>query len=238
MPMNSELDHLVVMSPTLDEGVRWCEATLGVTPGPGGSHPLMGTHNRLLRIDGPGFEHAYLEIIAVDPMAVPTREPGLKRWFDLDDPALIKRLALHGPQLCHWVARTPDVEAARTALRPLGIERGPVLSASRTTPAGLLEWKITVRDDGHRLFGGALPTLIQWGAVHPVGQMAPCAVRLQALRLQHREAARLSQALSRLGLINGQAIAVEEGPRQIEAWLETPVGRVHLGDDSLEQRPQ
>lgn len=157
MPMKAELDHLVVIASTLDDGVRWCEATLGITPGPGGSHPLMGTHNRLLRIDGPGFEYAYLEIIAVDPMALPTRAPGLKRWFDLDDPALTKRLAQYGPQLCHWVARTPDVEAARTALRLLRIERGPVLSASRMTPAGLLEWKITVRDDGHRLLEAHCP---------------------------------------------------------------------------------
>ena len=214
MPMKAELDHLVVIASTLDDGVRWCEATLGITPGPGGSHPLMGTHNRLLRIDGPGFEYAYLEIIAVDPMALPTRAPGLKRWFDLDDPALTKRLAQYGPQLCHWVARTPDVEAARTALRLLRIERGPVLSASRMTPAGLLEWKITVRDDGHRLFGGALPTLIQWGAVHPVGQMAPSAVRLQALRLQHPQAAQLSHALSRLGLLGDRSLRCRKAQRR------------------------
>jgi uncharacterized membrane protein YphA (DoxX/SURF4 family) len=41
------LDHLVIMASTLAQGVAWCEATLGVTPGPGGEHPLMGTHNRL-----------------------------------------------------------------------------------------------------------------------------------------------------------------------------------------------
>ena len=158
MPMKAELDHLVVIASTLDDGVRWCEATLGITPGPGGSHPLMGTHNRLLRIDGPGFEYAYLEIIAVDPMALPTRAPGLKRWFDLDDPALTKRLAQYGPQLCHWVARTPDVEAARTALRLLRIERGPVRGPSRMTPSGLLGVKNPVRDHGPRLFAGAIPT--------------------------------------------------------------------------------
>ena len=39
MPTNAAtpmLDHLVVMAASLDEGVAWCEATLGVTPGPGG----------------------------------------------------------------------------------------------------------------------------------------------------------------------------------------------------------
>jgi hypothetical protein len=229
MPLTAMLDHLVVAASSLDDGVRWCESVLGVTPGPGGAHPLMGTHNRLLRVDGPGFERAYLEIIAVDPGATPTRAPGLRRWFDLDDPTLIKRLAKEGPQLCHWVARTSDVQAARAALYPLGIERGPVLSASRMTEEGLLEWQITVRDDGHRLFGGVLPTLIQWGAVHPVAQMPPSGVRLQALRLQHPQATPLSQALGGMGMVKGQPISVGEGPVQIEAWLEAPAGRVCLG---------
>jgi hypothetical protein len=53
--MNCDLDHLVVLAATLDEGAAWCEATLGVAPGAGGRHALMGTHNRLLRIDGEGF---------------------------------------------------------------------------------------------------------------------------------------------------------------------------------------
>ena len=61
-----QLDHLVTMANSLDEGVAWCEATLGVTPGPGGEHPLMGTHNRLLRIDSDAFSHAYLELIAIN----------------------------------------------------------------------------------------------------------------------------------------------------------------------------
>ena len=47
------LDHLVVIAPTLADGVAWCESTLGVTPGPGGEHPLMGTHNRLIHISSP-----------------------------------------------------------------------------------------------------------------------------------------------------------------------------------------
>ena len=57
------------MAASLAEGVAWCEATLGVTPGPGGEHPLMGTHNRLLRIATADFPHAYLEIIAINPVA-------------------------------------------------------------------------------------------------------------------------------------------------------------------------
>jgi hypothetical protein len=63
------LDHLVVAARTLDAGVAWCEATLGIVPGPGGRHPLMGTHTRLLSIATPAFARAYLEIIAIDAQA-------------------------------------------------------------------------------------------------------------------------------------------------------------------------
>ena len=64
------LDHLVVAAATLDEGADWCLRTLGVAPGAGGKHPLMGTHNRLLKIASPAWPLVYLEIIAVDPEAL------------------------------------------------------------------------------------------------------------------------------------------------------------------------
>ena len=179
------IDHLVVAAPSLAEGVAWCEATLGLTPGPGGAHALFGTHNRLLRLHSTVHPKAYLEIIAIDPAATPTRPPPLRRWFDLDDPALRERLRHEGPQLIHWVASVPDIDAAGAAWRALGIKRGAVIEASRPTPQGLLRWRITVRDDGQRLFGGALPTLIQWGDTHPADGMTGADLGLQGLTLQH-----------------------------------------------------
>ena len=47
--MTAQIDHLVIAANTLEEGVAWCERTLGITPGPGGEHPLMGTHNRFFQ---------------------------------------------------------------------------------------------------------------------------------------------------------------------------------------------
>jgi hypothetical protein len=32
--MQAQLDHLVIAAASLAEGVAWCEATLGVVPGP------------------------------------------------------------------------------------------------------------------------------------------------------------------------------------------------------------
>jgi hypothetical protein len=219
------IDHLVIAARTLAEGVAWCEATLGVVPGPGGEHALFSTHNRLLRLHSASAPHAYMEIIAIHPTATPTRAPGLKRWFDLDDPALQQRLAEHGPQLIHWVASVPDIQRACDALRALHLEPGPVLSASRPTPQGLLQWQISVRDDGQRLMGGALPTLIQWGDTHPATSMGAAALRLQGLQLSHPSPELLREALQTLG---AGGTAVVAGPTALRATIETPRGTVVL----------
>jgi len=221
LPQHPQLDHLVVAARTLAEGLAWCEATLGVLPGPGGEHALFGTHNRLLRLGSTSTPSAYLEIIAVNPQAMPTRVAGLKRWFDLDDPALQAQLAEHGPQLVHWVASVPDIDAATAGLRGLGIHPGPVIGASRPTPAGLLQWSISVRDDGQRLLGGALPTLIQWGDTHPANAMSDCGLTLRGLSLSHPDAPQLQQALGVLGL---SAVPVAPGPAALTALLDTPLG--------------
>ena len=110
------LDHLVVAARSLDEGVAWCEATLGVTPGPGGRHALMGTHNRLVNLSSDTFPQSYLEIIAIDSEAPP---PGRIRWYDLDEEALQAALA-DGPQLIHWVARSSNLQADLRALSSAG----------------------------------------------------------------------------------------------------------------------
>jgi Glyoxalase-like domain len=217
----AQIDHLVVAAHTLDEGVAWCETTLGVSPGLGGNHPLFGTHNRLLRLNSAQAPRAYLEIIAISPQAVPTRAPGMKRWFDLDDPAMQDQLTRHGPQLVHWVASVPDITAALAAWQALGIDRGPAVPASRPTPDGLLQWQITVRDDGQRLFGGALPTLIQWGGVHPADRMADTGLTMRALSLQHPRASDLQQALAATRITG---VAVTEGVAGLSAVLGTPAG--------------
>jgi hypothetical protein len=219
------LDHLVVLAATLDDGVAWCEATLGVTPGPGGEHPLMGTHNRLLRIASAAFPAAYLEIIAINNEANNDHLTLGKRWFDMDDATLAAGVARQGPQLIHWVARVPDVTGAVDALAELGIDRGPVLAASRATPRGLLQWQITVRPDGQRLFDGALPTLIQWGGTHPTDAMPDAGLTLQSLTLQHPQAPALQAACSRLGLAQP---AITPGPAALRATLQTPRGLVEL----------
>lgn len=225
--LQSEVDHLVVAGRTLDQCVEWCEATLGLTPGPGGSHPLMGTHNRLLLCSGQGFARSYLELIAIEPGRQPTRAKGLRRWFDLDDEALHSTLQRGGPRLVHFVARVNDAQRAVQALAAgtPGIDRGQVIEASRDTPAGRLEWRITVRDDGQRLMYGVLPTLIQWGPVHPTDSMPASRLELVSLTVSHPRAELLRQAYARIGLTG---VDVHPGPPDLVAALRTPRGLVTL----------
>lgn len=223
--MSTQLDHVIVAAASLAEGVAWCEATLGLVPEPGGEHTLFGTHNRLLKLQMHGAPNAYLEIIAVQAGIQPTRASPLQRWFDLDDAALQTGLQQQGPQLIHWVASVPDLSAALAAWQALGIDRGPALTASRPTPAGLLQWQIAVRDDGQRLFGGCLPTLIQWGNVHPAQSMPVSGLCLQSLHLHHPQAPLLQAALQAIGL---QGVVVTAGEAKLSAELDTPTGLVML----------
>ena len=224
-PLASQVDHLVVLAASLAEGVQWCESVLGITPGPGGEHALMGTHNRLFTVASPAFPAAYLEIIAIHSGAPCARPAGAKRWFDLDDRELQLHLSQTGPQLAHFVATTTRAQAGVRALARLGLDRGAVLEASRMTPQGLLAWKITVRDDGQRLFYGALPTLIQWGEVHPTHGMAPSGVTLQSLHARHPRPDALRAAYQAIGLAD---VAVSPGPPNLMATLQTPRGLLTL----------
>jgi len=178
--LSVELDHLVVASATLEEGVAWCEATLGITPGPGGKHPLMGTHNRLLKVATTAFPNAYLEIIAIDPTASAPNRP---RWFGFDTPELQTQLR-SGPRLIHVVARTTNLDMHRWGLITLGLQPGEPVSASRETPSGVLVWQILVRRDGQLECQGALPTLIQWSGQHPAQAMPDSGVTLESLTLR------------------------------------------------------
>jgi catechol 2,3-dioxygenase-like lactoylglutathione lyase family enzyme len=209
------LDHLVVAAPSLAQGVAWCETVLGITPGPGGQHPLMGTHNRLFAIGSESFPLAFFEIIAIDPAAA---APGRARWFGLDAIDLGA-----GPRLLHWAARCDAIDARCATLAAAGFDAGRAIVASRDTPQGRLEWRLSVRDDGALLAGGALPTLIDWGATPPPGASMPASgVTLRGLTLRGLPAA-AAPALE----LQGVALAADAGPT-LTALLDTPRGRVIL----------
>lgn len=219
--MNTEIDHLVVVADSLEQGAAWCEAELGVPSVAGGKHPLMGTHNRLLAIPGPVFPKAYLEIIAIDAQAPPPARP---RWFGMDEPQL-RQAVRSVPRLVHAVLRTPNVEMLRWGLINLGCNPGPALAAERATPQGRLAWRILVRDDGAIDCQGTLPTLIEWQGMHPADALPPSQVSLAAVKLGRLPPGVVD--LLRLRAADFQA----DGPA-LCVTLATPRGPVSLGTAS------
>jgi hypothetical protein len=230
--MKTQIDHLVVAAHTLEQGVQWCEATLGITPEAGGEHSQFGTHNKLFKIATPAHPLAYCEIIAINPGAKGPANPNAKRWFDLDNPELRAAVAME-PRLVHFVAGTDEMLPARIALKGLGIDRGPAMPASRHSRKGVLHWQITVREDGYRLFEGCLPTLIQWGKpddaeplrLHPRNSLPRSRVSLDSIAVSHPSAAKLQAAYAAIGL---EGVAITEGPANLSATLKTPKGLVTL----------
>jgi Glyoxalase-like domain len=193
MNLSTKFDHLVVHAETLEQGVAWCERKLGVTPGPGGEHPLMGTHNRLLTLS----EDAYLEIIAVNPNAAP---PTHARWFDMDAPSRIERVA-HEPQLVHFVVNVNDMDAA---LKACPYDMGAAIDAQR----GNLRWRISVRPDGALHESGLIPTLIEWQSAHPTLHMTPSGLALVNMEFQHPQISPIESAHQALGLMSTTGMAL------------------------------
>jgi hypothetical protein len=200
------LDHLAVSAATLAEGVAAVEAALGVALAPGGVHPHMGTHNRLL-----GLGDIYLEVIAPDPTAP---RPAWPRWFDLD--------RFSGPpRLTNWIAACDDLEA-EIACGPDGV--GTPLALER----GDLRWRMAVPATGRLPFDDAFPALIQWqGSAHPAQRLPDAGVRLTRLEVIHPQAAALAGALA--GRLDDPRVVLLAGPaRALRAEFLTPSGPRHL----------
>lgn len=185
-----ELDHIIIGAASLAQGVRFIQERLGVAIPPGGKHPDMGTHNHLMRLG----EHAFLEVISIDPDAPP---PGRPRWFELDRPAMQARLA-ERPRLVSWVIRSPDVVATTQAS---AFAVGEVTALRRDA----LSWRLTVPEDGSIPGEGVMPHVIEWdGGARPWEKMADGGCQLEALIITH-----LHPELARAGLCSLCAKGIE-----------------------------
>ncbi len=185
-PPTLTFDHIAIAAARLGEGIDFVEETLGVRMPLGGKHPIMNTHNAVMRL-GDGI---YLEVIAIDPEAGPPHRP---RWFGLDDPKLQSRLTALGPCLVAWVVRSDDLAVSLQAGQG---DLGVALAMSR----GSLSWQIGVHPDGLPGMGGLLPTVIQWPAgEHPTQRMSDQGVRFGGLTLRAPKPEHLRTALTRIG---------------------------------------
>jgi hypothetical protein len=199
------LDHLAVSAATLACGVAAVEAALGLPLGPGGQHPHMATHNRLL-----GLGDVYLEVIAADPDAP---APAWPRWFDLDRFTGV-------PRLTNWIAACDDLVAALGAA-PAGT--GAAVDLAR----GDLRWRMAVPGNGCLPFDGAYPALIEWQGPHPATRLPDVGARLHRLEVAHPEAAALRAALA--GWSDPRVVIVPGAQKALRAEIATPHGMRALG---------
>jgi Glyoxalase-like domain len=205
------LDHLLLGVADLDDGIEWVETLTGVKAARGGSHPGRGTHNALLSLGG----RRYLEIIAPDPAQTAYN-------FQID----VRKLA--EPRLVTWAAGTSDVDAVAKQARDAGHQIfGPNDGSRARSDGKLLKWKsLGVQSAFGRDGVEPIPFFIQWAADSPhPSQDSPTGCELQALALEHPEAAKVRNALRELG------IDLEAKPAdavRFTATLKTPKGEVRL----------
>lgn len=206
------VDHLAVGARTLDDGIEYIRAELGVEIPAGGEHPHMGTHNRLMRLG----EGVFLEVIAINPDADLPAQP---RWFGLDDPAVRHSIAKQ-PRLLTWVANTTDLAAATAGAT---IDYGVINQLSR----GDLRWSFALPQDGRLLAAGLLPYLMQWASEpHPSTRMADLNCSLQSITLCHPNGDWLAQQLGAIraeALVTIETLPVGSTP-EIHALINTPAG--------------
>jgi len=211
----SRIDHLVITAPSLEAGTCYLRNLLGVEPVPGGIHPRMGTHNRLLKLG----ESCYLEVIAADPTAP---HPNRPRWFELDAPGLLQ------PCLRAWVANTDGIEAA-CAASPLPLGRIEPMCR------GELEWLISIPANGGLVMQGVAPQLIQWPADrHPAATLADSGCRLVGLTGFHPQAKQIEHCLASIGFDDCFSFSLPPpgfGPH-LTATIQTPTGLRRIGGES------
>jgi hypothetical protein len=142
------LDHILLGSSDLDEGIAFVKKHTGVTAAFGGVHPGRGSRNALLSL---GEKH-YLEIIAPDPA-----QPGSPDHYDLRK--------LTAPRLVGWAAHPGDLNLFAARLRNANLAFDGPAPGSRKRPDGLLlQWNtLNLHDDQ----AGLLPFFIEWSAGHP-----------------------------------------------------------------------
>jgi hypothetical protein len=204
------IDHLVIGAAELDKATKQIQSFIKAEFLAGGKHPLMATHNRLIKLQN----SLYIEIIAADPSASLPRSPTRKnRWFSLDSNATQKRLSLAPQPLC-WVVAVNDIEKT---LMDCGYNPGRIIEMTR----GNFSWKITVSETGDLPENGVLPIFIEWpNGKHPTKTMPESNISLEKLTLFHPHPSGIKHILSKLN-INGP-IKVNLGEPNLQFSLKTP----------------
>jgi len=201
--MKAKIDHLVIGADNLISGTNFLEKKLNTKLLPGGEHKVMGTHNKLLKLQ----TEIYLEVIANNPNV---ESPSHPRWFSLDELETKNKIKKSPRSLC-WILA---IENIYDAVKNSGYNPGKIVELSR----GDLEWKVTVPTDGKLIENGVLPFLIEWPKnIHPSKNLTDSSVSLNKILLIHPKPDYIKNILN--NLIKSDLISISEGLPKVEFYL-------------------
>lgn len=206
--LRAQLDHIVVGTRSLEEGIAAFERLTGVTAVKGGRHPNRGTENALVSLGG----GRYLELIAPQPEGPSTP--------DLDAMRSLERLTV-----IDWAVGVSDMAAARQIVAASGATLGPDTPGARVSPSGAtLEWT-TASVTAPAI--ATAPFFIRWApsTPHP-STTSPPGCTLSHLEVHDPAATELSRALNALRV---SAVSVRRGDALIRVTLKCQEKSVTLG---------
>lgn len=152
------IDHFMYAGPDLDVLSQGFAALTGIEAEPGGQHPQIGTHNRLIGSKGP----MYLELIAPDPTSAARSD--LRAGIDQLPRPCLHRFIMD--------ATGADLDHLVRVYAKVGIS-AQVHDMHRITPDGTtLRWRLLVPDENR--YGLFAPFFIDWlHTPHPCTRLAP-----------------------------------------------------------------
>ena len=201
--MNGRIDHIVIGTDNLISGTSILEKKLNTKLLPGGEHKVMGTHNKLLKLQ----TEIYFEVIANNPNVKPPMHP---RWFSLDELETKQKIKKSPRSLC-WILAVDNI---CDAVKICGYNPGEILELSR----GDLRWKVTVPTNGQLIENGVLPFLIEWPKnIHPSNNLANSSISLTKISLIHQEPDNIKNIIK--NLIKSDLITISKGLPKVEFYL-------------------
>lgn len=203
------LDHILLGSSDLDQGIVFVESQTGVKAAFGGIHPGMGTRNALLSLG----ERRYLEIIAPDP-----------KQENVDAKRVNELRKLKTPRLVGWAAHPGHLDAFVQKVKQQGIAIEGPFPGSRARPDGrVLKWKTAALHDDR---GGLVPFFIEWdeGSVHPSSD-APAGCKLESFSVAAPDPDTLAAEFRKMGI--DAAVQRSEKP-ELRARIAGPKGVMEI----------
>lgn len=183
----------------------------GIEPSPGGSHPDLGTRNKLIGTSS----RIYLELIAPDPA------------LSIQSPLRQALTAISRPQLHRVIAlgNANDFPAIIDAYRAAGVQ-AEARTLSRINDAGdVLKWQLLMPEASNP-YGIFAPLFIDWqDTTHPSKRLpsAPCAI--VSCEAGHPDIKRIQALWRALGF---DFPLVQADIPYMKVTLDTPKGIVQL----------